>query len=74
MDWAQAITIIVSVLVPIFICFGWILKRFDRTDERLKKLDDRMSSMETRIAVIETILTGIGWRGGFAKTGTEREE
>lgn len=51
--WAQALTIIGSILIPMLAGFGWIL-------HQIKDLDKRVSNVETRMSVIETILAMMG--------------
>ena len=46
MDIASTLTIIVSILVPMFICFGWIIHR--------------LGSIENRLTVVETVLAMMG--------------
>jgi len=42
MDWTQALTIIISILVPMLAGFGWIIHQ--------------ISDLKTRMTVVETIL------------------
>lgn len=47
MDWTQALTIIASILIPMFAGFGWILHQ--------------IADVKTRVAIIETILAMMGY-------------
>jgi hypothetical protein len=49
----QTITIIVSILAPMMLGFGWVI-------HQIKDLDKRITNVETRITVIETILAMMG--------------
>ena len=42
MDWTQAITIIVTILVPMLAGFGWLIHK--------------IGNLETRLTIVETIL------------------
>lgn len=46
MDWTQALTIIISILVPMLAGFGWIIHQ--------------ISDLKTRMTVVETILAMYG--------------
>jgi len=53
MDWTQALTIIVSVLVPMMAGFGWMIHRMD-------KIEMRINEVEKRLTIVETILAMMG--------------
>lgn len=46
MDWTPILTIIISILVPMFVGFGWIIHR--------------LTNIESRMTVVETILSMMG--------------
>lgn len=46
MNTAEVLTIIGSILVPMFACFGWIFHQ--------------MSDLKTRLTVVETVLVMMG--------------
>ena len=47
MDSSQTLTIIASILIPMFAGFGWIIHR--------------LSNIETRLTIVETILSMAGF-------------
>ena len=49
----EVLTIIVSILVPMFCGFGWILNKIGH-------LEIRMNGVERRLTIIETILAMMG--------------
>ena len=49
MEWVQVITIIVSILVPMMGCFGWLL-------HKIGKIEEKISHIEKDLAVIKAVL------------------
>lgn len=60
MDWIQAITIIASILIPLFGGFAWIVSWLRSIDHRLNDLETRVTVVETRMGFIERLLEMIG--------------
>ena len=64
MDWTMAVTIIVSILVPMIAGFGWLIHRMDgkftNTESKFDKIEERLNRIEVnhgeRLARIETML------------------
>lgn len=53
MDWTQTITIITTILVPMFAGFGWLI-------HQINSIERKLATVETRVTVIETILSMMG--------------
>lgn len=60
MVWTQAITIIGSVLVPMFAGFAWMICWLRSIDQRLNSLETRVTVLETRMGFIERLLEMAG--------------
>ncbi len=51
MDWTQAITIIIAIMVPMLAGFGWIIHKIGGIDQRLSRLEgafDERGKWESR--------------------------
>jgi hypothetical protein len=66
MDWQLAATIV----VPLTAVIGYSVKSLNI---RLKAIERELGQLRERISVIETILISMGWPGGFARTGTDKD-
>jgi len=69
-NWISALTIIGSILIPMFAGFAWIISWLRSIDHRLNDLDKRATVLETRMGFIEKILEMIGILKNKERTDT----
>lgn len=65
----QMITIILSILIPMFAGFGWIMNRIFKLEDRMNLFSLDIRSLDARLSRIEGYLEGRD--RSKSKTGTE---
>lgn len=68
-DWAQALTIIVSIVVPMIGGLSWFThrmdKKFEKVDTKFDKVDAELIKINERINSLEVKVGNLDMRVGF---------
>lgn len=74
MNGSEVITIIVSILVPMFAGFGWIIHQIMAINARLTAVETRLTMLEMRVGFMERLLEMIGIPASLTKPKIEKEQ
>ena len=71
MGWEQVLTIIGSILIPMFGGLFWLVsrmdKKFDKIDIRFKEIDEEIGKINTELKLINARLSSL--EGAFFERG-----